>query len=158
MPLIGSFALLLALTLAAYSFVAGAIALYRKDDRLGETARRAGIACWAAVTIGGVALVMAAVGNDFSVAYILHHSNRDLPIAYKFAALWSGQEGSLLFWAWLLSTYALVLRLRYKVDPQLFAHASAIIAAVQVFFLLLVNFAANPFGLVTGTIPPTAMD
>ncbi len=117
MPLIGSFALLLALALAGYSFIAGALALYRKDDRLGETARRAGVACWAAVTIGGVALVMAAVGNDFSVAYILHHSNRDLPIAYKFAALWSGQEGSLLFWAWLLSTYALVLRLRYKVDP-----------------------------------------
>jgi len=153
MPLIGSFALLLALALAGYSFVAGALGLYRKDDRLGETARRAGIACWAAVTIAGLALVMAALGNDFSVAYILHHSNRDLPVAYKFAALWSGQEGSLLFWAWLLSSYALVLRLRYKVDPQLFSHASAIIAAVQVFFLLLVNFAANPFGLVSGTIP-----
>ena len=153
MPLIGSFALLLALALAGYSFIAGAFGLYRKDDRLVETARRAGIACWAAVTIGGVALVMAAVGNDFSVAYILHHSNRDLPIAYKFAALWSGQEGSLLFWAWLLSSYALVLRLRYKVDPKLFAYASAIIASVQVFFLLLVNFAANPFGLVSGTIP-----
>ena len=97
--------------------------------------------------------MIAALGNDFSVAYILHHSNRDLPIAYKFAALWSGQEGSLLFWAWLLSTYALVLRLRYKVDPQLTAHASAIIAAVQVFFLLLVNFAAHPFGLVSGQIP-----
>src|ERR1700761_6333089 len=144
MPLIGSFALLLALALAAYSFIAGAIALYRKDDRLGETARRAGIACWAAVTIGGVALVMAAVGNDFSVAYILHHSNRDLPIAYKFAALWSGQEGSLLFWAWLLSSYALVLRLRHKTDVKLFAHASVIVAAVQVFFLAVVNFAAHP--------------
>ena len=48
MPQIGSFALLLALALAAYSFVAGSLALYRKDDRLGETARRAGIACWAA--------------------------------------------------------------------------------------------------------------
>src|SRR5450631_4806050 len=153
MPLIGSFALLLALALAAYSFIAGSLALYRKDDRLGETARRAGIACWAAVTVAAVALVIAALGNDFSVAYILHHSNRDLPVAYKFAALWSGQEGSLLFWAWLLSTYALVLRLRYKVDPQLTAHASAIIAAVQVFFLLLVNFAAHPFGLVSGQIP-----
>jgi cytochrome c-type biogenesis protein CcmF len=153
MPLIGSFALLLALALAAYTLIAGALALYRKDDRLGETARRAGIACWAAVTVAGVALVIAAIGNDFSVAYILHHSNRDLPVAYKFAALWSGQEGSLLFWAWLLSTYALVLRLRYKVDKQLFSYASAIIAGVQVFFLLLVNFAANPFGLVTGTIP-----
>src|SRR5665811_915986 len=153
MPQIGSFALLLALALAAYSFVAGSLALYRKDDRLGETARRAGIACWAAVTVAAVALVIAALGNDFSVAYILHHSNRDLPIAYKFAALWSGQEGSLLFWAWLLSTYALVLRLRYKVDPQLFAYASSIIAAVQVFFLSLINFAANPFGLVQGAQP-----
>ncbi|MGA7458702.1 MAG: heme lyase CcmF/NrfE family subunit [Candidatus Korobacteraceae bacterium] len=153
MPLIGSFALLLALALAGYSFIAGVMGLARKDDRLGETARRAGIASWAAVTIAGLALVMAALGNDFSVAYILHHSNRDLPIAYKFAALWSGQEGSLLFWAWLLSTYALVLRMRYKVDPQLFAHASVIIAAVQVFFFSLINFAANPFGLVSGTIP-----
>jgi cytochrome c-type biogenesis protein CcmF len=153
MPQIGSFTLLLALALAAYSFIAGALALWRKDDRLGETARRAGIACWAAVTVAAVALVIAAFGNDFSVSYIMHHSNRDLPIAYKFAALWSGQEGSLLFWAWLLSTYALVLRLRYKVDPQLTAYASAIIAAVQVFFLLLVNFAAHPFGLVSGQIP-----
>ncbi len=153
MPQIGSFTLLLALALAAYSFIAGVLGLFRKDDRLGETARRAGIASWAAVTVAGLALVMAALGNDFSVAYILHHSNRDLPVAYKFAALWSGQEGSLLFWAWLLSSYALVLRLRYKVDPQLFAYASAIIAAVQVFFLLLINFAANPFGLVAGTIP-----
>src|ERR1035438_9998832 len=148
MPQIGSFTLLLALSLAVYSFAAGALALYRKDDRLGETARRAGIACWAAVTIASMALVLAAFGNDFSVAYILHHSNRDLPIAYKFAALWSGQEGSLLLWAWLLSTYGLVMRLRYKVDPQLTAYASAIVAAVQVFFLLLVNFAAHPFGLV----------
>ena len=73
MPQIGSFALLLALALAAYSFLAGSLALYRKDDRLGETARRAGISCWAAVTVAAVALVIAALGNDFSVAYILHH-------------------------------------------------------------------------------------
>jgi cytochrome c-type biogenesis protein CcmF len=117
MPQLGSFTLLLALALAVYSLGAGALALHCKDDRLGETARRAGIACWAAVTIAALALVMAAFGNDFSVAYILHHCNRDLPIAYKFAALWSGQEGSLLLWAWLLSTYGLVMRLRYKVDP-----------------------------------------
>jgi cytochrome c-type biogenesis protein CcmF len=46
-----------------------------------------------------------------------------------------------------------VLRLRYKVDPQLFGLRFGIIAAVQVFFLLLINFAANPFGLVSGTDP-----
>ena len=63
-----------------------------------------------------VALVYAAFPNDFSVAYILHHSNRALPGPYKFAALWSGQEGSLLLWAWLLAAYGFVLRLRHKVD------------------------------------------
>ena len=44
----------------------------------------------------------------------------------------------------LLSGYALVLRVRHKVDTRLVAHASVIIAAVQIFFLLLVNFAAPP--------------
>jgi cytochrome c-type biogenesis protein CcmF len=153
MPQIGSFSLLLALALAVYSFLIGAFALYRKDELLSETARRAGIACWVAVVAAAAALVVAALGNDFSLAYIMHHSNRALPTPYKFAALWSGQEGSLLFWALLLSTYGFVLRVRHKVDVQLTAYASVVIAAVQVFFLMLVNFAAHPFAIVTGTIP-----
>ncbi len=153
MPQIGSFSLLLALALAVYSFLIGAFALYRKDELLSETARRAGIACWVAVVAAAAALVVAALSNDFSLAYIMHHSNRALPTPYKFAALWSGQEGSLLFWALLLSTYGFVLRVRHKVDVQLTAYASVVIAAVQVFFLMLVNFAAHPFAIVTGTIP-----
>ena len=154
MPQIGSYCLLLALALSVYTFAAGIIAVFRRDERLAETARRAGVAVFMAVTAASLALVFAAFRDDFSLAYILHHSNRDLPVQYKFAALWSGQEGSLLFWCWLLSTYGLVLRLRHKVDTRLVAHASIIIAAVQIFFLLLVNFAAHPFALVAGTIPP----
>jgi cytochrome c-type biogenesis protein CcmF len=154
MPEIGSFALLLALALSGYSFIAGIVAAVYGQERLGETARRAGVAVWAAVTLAAAALVFSAFRNDFSVAYILHHSNRDLPAPYKFAALWSGQEGSLLFWAFLLSTYALILRLRHKVESRLVAFASIILAGVQVFFLLLVNFAANPFAMVQGAVAP----
>ncbi len=154
MALIGSFALVLALALSLYSFAGGAIALVFQNDprsaRLGETARRAGIAIFGAVFLAAVALVVAAFRDDFTIAYIFHHSNRDLPAPYKFAVLWSGQEGSLLFWSLLLSGYAFVLRLRHKTDPRLFAYASVIIAAVQVFFLALVNFAAKPFGLIEG--------
>jgi cytochrome c-type biogenesis protein CcmF len=156
MSQIGSFALLLTLALCAYSFLAGILALVNKgpgSERLGETARRAGIASFAIVFLAAVVLVVAAFQNDFSIAYIFHHSNRDLPAPYKFATLWSGQEGSLLFWALLLSAYGLVLRLRYKTDVRLFAYASVIIAAVQVFFLLLLNFAANPFGVMQGSLP-----
>jgi cytochrome c-type biogenesis protein CcmF len=156
MSQIGSFALLLALALSAYSFLAGALALARPgsgSERLGETARRAGIATFALVFLAAVVLVTSAFQDDFSIAYIYHHSNRDLPAPYKFATLWSGQEGSLLFWSLLLAAYGLVLRLRHKTDTQLFAYASAIIAAVQIFFLLLLNFAAHPFALMTGTLP-----
>jgi cytochrome c-type biogenesis protein CcmF len=157
MSQVGSFALLIALVLSVYSLVAGVLALIREgpqSERLGETARRAGIATFAAVLLASIVLVMAAFRDDFSIAYILHHSNRDLPAPYKFATLWSGQEGSLLFWSLLLATYGFVLRLRHKTDQRLFAYASVIIAAVQIFFLLLLNFAAHPFAMVVGEIPP----
>ena len=157
MPALGSFTLLLGLALAVYSLVAGALALLRvheNADRLGETARRAGIGVFLAVSAAMVALIAATYQNDFTVAYIFHHSNRALPLIYKCSALWSGQEGSLLFWAFLLSTYGFVLRVRHKVDVRLVAHASVILAAVQVFFLLLLNLAANPFAMMVGNLPP----
>ena len=156
MSQIGSFVLLLALALSGYSFFVGMAGLFRKDSLsavISETARRAGIATFIAVLIASGILVNAAFQNDFSIAYIYHHSNRDLPAPYKFATLWSGQEGSLLFWSLLLSGYGFVLRLRHKTDERLFAHASVILAAVQVFFLLLLNFAARPFAVMQGQLP-----
>jgi cytochrome c-type biogenesis protein CcmF len=162
MPAFGSFALLVALALSGYNLLAGAVALRQlatgrryaiAPERLAETARRAGIASFFATACAAFALVWAAFTNDFSVAYIAEHSNRALPWAYKFAALWSGQEGSLLLWAFLLSAYGFVLRARHKVDVKLTAYASTILAGIQVFFLLLVNIAATPFSLVTGAIP-----
>ena len=156
MAQIGSFALLFALACSAYCAIAGVIALVNKKafaPPLGETARRAGIATFALVFLAALLLVVAAFENNFSIAYIFHHSNRDLPAPYKFAVLWSGQEGSLLFWALLLSAYGLVLRLRYKTDVRLFASASVVIAAVQVFFLLLLVLAARPFAVMQGPMP-----
>jgi cytochrome c-type biogenesis protein CcmF len=167
MPEFGSFALLLALALSAYTLVFGAIALWKSRGaagytaggdgvgRLGETARRAGIASFVALSSAAFALVWASFTNDYSVSYILHHTNRELNTAYKFSALWSGQEGSLLLWAWLLSSYGFVLRMRHKVDVRLSAYASTILAGVQIFFLLLLNFAAPPFAIQPG---PVAQD
>ena len=126
--------------------------LRQSSDRIAETARRAGLTVFVAVLLAAICLVISAFNNDFRIAYIFHHSNRDLPGPYKFATLWSGQEGSLVFWSLLLSGYAFVLRLRYKTDPRLFAYASVVLAGVQIFFLSLVNFAANPFGLLEGPL------
>jgi len=169
MPEFGSFCLLLALILTVYNFFVGGFALWgatqgglrataipeARWNRLGETARRAGIASFVVLCCAAFALVWAAFTNDFSVEYIRAHSNIALNPAYKFAALWSGQEGSLLLWAWLLSAYGFVLRARHRVDVRLSAFASVILAAVQVFFLLLLTVVAPPFSIAPGAV---AMD
>ena len=163
MPSFGSFSLLLALALSVYSLFAGALALWAiahgrplavAPERLRETSRRAGIASFVVISCAAFALIWAAFTNDFSVDYILHHTNRALNPMYKFSALWSGQEGSLLLWAWLLSAYGFVLRLRQKVDITLTAYASTILAGIQIFFLLLLVFAAPPFAIVAGGVVP----
>ena len=164
MPEFGSFSLLIALMLSAYTLFAGGFSLWRsqrqfagtaalaQSSRLQETARRAGICTFLAVSCAAFALVYAAFTNDYSLSYILHYTNRELPTAYKFSALWSGQEGSLLLWSWLLATYGFVLRIRHKVDVRLSAYASTILSSVQVFFLLLLVFAAPPFALEPGPL------
>src|SRR5579863_3995711 len=162
MATFGSFALLIALALAAYNLLAGALALRVlatgqslaiSPERLADTARRAGIAGFVAISAAAFALVWSAFTNDYSITYILEHTNRALPAPYKFSALWSGQEGSLLLWALLLGTYGFILRLTHKTDVKLYAYAGTILAAMQVFFLLILNFAAPPFSLFRGQIP-----
>ena len=162
MATFGSLSLLIALALAAYNLFGGAVALRLlatgqpapiAPERLADTARRAGIAAFFAVTAAAIALVWSVFTNDFSITYIMEHSNRALDVKYKFAALWSGQEGSLLLWCWLLATYGFVLRLRHKTDVKLYAYAGTILSGIQVFFLAVVNFAAPPFALLRGSIP-----
>src|SRR5260370_31758975 len=100
MAQIGSFVLLLALALSVYSFLAGLVALSRSDhgsERLGETARRAGIAVFGTVLLAAVVPVICAFQDNFSLAYIFHHSNPHLPPPSQFATVRSGQQGPLLF-------------------------------------------------------------
>ena len=167
MPEFGSFCLLLALILTAFNFLVGSFALWPAGmrwlgralgipennlNRLGEYARRAGIASFFVLCCAAFALVWAALTNDFSVEYIRAHSNIALNPAYKFAAMWSGQEGSLLLWAWLLGAYGFVVRMRHRVDVRLSAFASVILAAIQVFFVLLLVVAAPPFSIAPGPV------
>ena len=167
MPQFGSFSLLLALILTGYNLVVGGVSLWGATPagfritavpegswkRLGETARRAGMGSFVALCCAAFALVWAAFTNDFSVEYIRAHSNIALNPAYKFAALWSGQEGSLLLWAFLLSAYGFVLRVRHKIDVRLSAFASTILAGIQLFFVLLLVVGAPPFSIHPGPVP-----
>jgi cytochrome c-type biogenesis protein CcmF len=144
----GSFALLLALLAAVYAFVAGIVGIVTRRTVLTKSARNAGMAVFGLVTLAVASLEYFFFTDNFTMAYVAEHSNRALPLFYKFAALWSGQEGSLLFWSWLLSIYAFsALFLNRKKHPELMPYVGVVLAGVQTFFLTLNNFVATPFNV-----------
>ena len=151
MDILGSLALLLAFLAAVYAVVAGIVGILTRRILLTKSARNAGMAVFVLVTIAVACLEYFFFTNNFSLAYVAEHSNTALPPYYKFAALWAGQEGSLLLWTWLLSGYAFfVLFLNRKRHPELMPYAGVVMAGVQTFFLTLNNFVATPFQVIAG--------
>ena len=143
---IGYFSLCLALVAAAYSTVASVVGDRRKHLALIRSGENSSLAVCGLLTVSVLALWHALLGHDFQIQYVAENSNRAMPLLYVVAALWGGQNGSLLFWGWLLSVYiaALVLinRGRYR---ALMPCAVATLAATSFFFILLSLFAADPF-------------
>jgi cytochrome c-type biogenesis protein CcmF len=143
---LGSLAILLALCVAAYAVAASVAGRLKRNPFLVVSGQRAVYAVWALLTLAAGTLVFALMSGDFRFAYVAEHSNRTMPVLYKFAAWWGGQEGSLLFWSWLLSTYSAVVvftnRGRHR---NLMPYVVGVLSAVQCFFLVLNNFIANPF-------------
>jgi cytochrome c-type biogenesis protein CcmF len=149
--ILGSLALLLAFLAAVYAVVAGIAGILRRRILLTKSARNAGMAVFVLVTVAVACLEYFFFTNNFSLAYVAEHSNTALPPYYKFAALWAGQEGSLLLWTWLLSGYAFfVLFLNRKRHPELMPYTGVVLAGVQTFFLTLNNFVATPFQVIAG--------
>ena len=148
MDSLGSFALLLALCISAYAVAAALLGVWKQKLLLQQSAERATIAVGGLVLIATGCLVVSLLGDDFRLAAVASHSNRALPVFFKFSALWSGQEGSLLWWSCILACYsALAVLLNRRSYRHLMPFAVATLMSVQFFFLLLNNFSANPFRL-----------
>ncbi len=146
MDVFGSFALILAFVCALYAFVGGIAAIITRHPLLIKSARQAGIAVCGLIFTATLSLVYLFFTDNYSVAYVVSHSNRDLSTFFKIAALWSGQEGSLLFWSFLLAVYVVSVLLTYRnKNGELMPYVGVILAGVQLFFLTISNFVASPF-------------
>ncbi len=143
---LGSLAILLAFCAAIYAAVASITGRIKRKPFLVVSGARAVYAVWSLITIGAAILVFAIMTGDFRFAYVAEHSNKAMPILYKFTAWWGGQEGSLLFWSWLLSTYAAVVTYtNRRKHRDMMPYVIGVLATIQTFFLMLNNFIANPF-------------
>ena len=117
-PEIGHFALTLALFLALIQGVLPILGAARGDAVLMGLARPAALGQFVFVALAFGCLTQAFLSNDFSVLYVAEHSNSQLPMEYRFAAVWGGHEGSLLLWTFILTLWTVAVSLFSKRLPE----------------------------------------
>ena len=96
---------------AAFACLAGAARPERRVRWAGTWAARISVL---ALTLAAAVLAWALYHKDFSFAYVAQYSNTALPWHYSLSALWVGQAGSLLLWAWLMGLLALLFHWRSR--------------------------------------------
>ncbi|WP_435275212.1 heme lyase CcmF/NrfE family subunit [Psychrobium sp. nBUS_13] len=116
-----------------------------------------GMFFFAAVSYG--LLTYSFITDDFSVAYIAHQSNTELPIQYKIAAVFGGHEGSLLFWVLTLCVWTLALAATSRQLEEAFvARVLSILGLVAAGFFLFTLLTSNPFDRILFDIPTQGRD
>ncbi|MBN1946161.1 MAG: cytochrome c biogenesis protein CcsA [Bradymonadales bacterium] len=137
---------MIALWAAIASFWAAIASVGRGRWRYRLVARQGVYLVFGGVAVASAALLHAFVTHDFSLKVVFQYSDRAMPGLYLVAALWGGQQGSLLLWALALTGFsaAVVAGFRSEED-ELAPWIMAVLMAIAAFFLLLLLFVSNPF-------------
>src|SRR6202158_247724 len=145
---IGALAILLAFCLAAYAVIGSIIGKLKKSPFLIVSGQRAVYAMWLLLTVASGLLIYSLLTGDFRLAYVAAHTDQSMSSIDKFTAWWGGQEGSLLLWAWLLSTYsAVVVFMNRRKFRDMMPWVTAILMATETFYLILIAFVLSPFAV-----------
>ncbi len=142
----GYIALFLAAVAALYSTGAFVIGQRIKNQALLRSAGNGLIATFALVSLSVAVLLYGIATHDFSNTYIASYTSTDMSLPYLVSALWAGNDGSLLFWAWLVSLFAFVsLLVNRSKARELVHYSSAVMMGTAAFFVIVVITAASPF-------------
>lgn len=127
---------------------------WRGDARLVDMAVRGIHVSSVALTLAIVVLGVAFYLDDFRIEYVSGHSSLDQPRIFAVTAIWGGMEGSLLLWAWFVALFAsgVIIQNRWRY-PEFVPWVTATFAAVNIFFLGVINFHSNPFSVVSTAVP-----
>jgi cytochrome c-type biogenesis protein CcmF len=144
---LGQISLLAALLTAFVLGLVPMIGTYTGNRRFMAVSTTAAlIQCLLLIVSFGI-LTSAFVIQDFSVEYVARNSNSLLPMHYRFSAVWSAHEGSLLLWELILAVWIAAVALFSKRLPEVFrARVLAVLGWISVGFLLFILLTSNPFG------------
>jgi cytochrome c-type biogenesis protein CcmF len=143
---IGNAALMLVFAVAIYSIGAALAGAWTRRESLVRSAENGVLCIFGLTVLASGSLVALFLTDSFGIEYVAGHSNRALPLFYKIAALWAGQEGSLLFWSLVLCLYAAIVIVQNRRENRdLMPYVVPLLLGTILFFNVLNLFVANPF-------------
>jgi cytochrome c-type biogenesis protein CcmF len=151
---LGAGALLAAVVMGGFSALLSFFAGWREADVFVQIGRRAFYAAAAMTAVAAVILEVALLTHDFSLAYVVEHTDLATPMPLIAAGFYGGQEGSLLYWTLILGLLGSAsLVAAAPLGGRVVAYATGILASILTFFLFVLAVIASPFDLLSITPP-----
>jgi len=145
-PELGQLALSLALIVALVQGILPLVGAARGDAAWMGVARPAAQAQALLVAFAFGCLVYSFATNDFSVQYVVQHSNSQLPLHYRIAGAWGGHEGSFLLWCTMLGVWMFAVSLfSAHLPEEMTARVLGVLGLVSAGFIAFMLFTSNPF-------------
>jgi cytochrome c-type biogenesis protein CcmF len=143
---LGHFSLILAFCLTLPQAFFGMVGAATRRDHWMQLASRAAIGHFVFALTSFSCLAYAFLGNDFSVLYVASNSNSELPIFYRFAAVWGAHEGSLLLWMLVQATWTFAVVLFSRNLPiAMTGRVIGVLGFISAGFGLFILMTSNPF-------------
>jgi cytochrome c-type biogenesis protein CcmF len=152
---IGLYALRFALVVAVFGIAAGLHAGLARASDWTRVAERSVYVVFGFVSLAMASLFWALAHHDFQLAYVTQHTARSMALHYRLAALWGGQAGSLMLWAWMLLAYSAgAMYINRNRHRTLMPWVVVMLLVNALFFLVLTNFITSPFEKIPpGNVP-----
>jgi cytochrome c-type biogenesis protein CcmF len=151
---LGIISLILALGFAVYTVVVAVLGAIRDIPHLVASAKRSILAVSFFLILASAALIVSFLTHDFGVSYVAQHSNLAMPWYFTASAFYGGQEGSLLYWALMLSIFSAVFVFTAKRAPAaLVPYVMATLMGIETFLLIVLATVSNPFARLPVPLP-----
>ncbi len=146
LPNIGFGSLVITLIVSLYAIVSALIGVKKNLYKYVESARRALLLSFPLITLTALCIIILLVNQNYEVQYVYNVTSSTMPLYLKITALWGGQAGSLVFWAWLMSIFASAVTLRrWDRDLDMLPWVIIVTSVTLVFFLAMIIAFENPF-------------
>ncbi|TMF48934.1 MAG: heme lyase CcmF/NrfE family subunit, partial [Chloroflexi bacterium] len=151
---LGFIALILAAAFAIFAILAAIVGAQRGNVPLISSAKRGVLAVTFFLLLASASLIASFLTHDFGVSYVAQHSSLSMPWYYTLSAFYGGQEGSLLYWALMLSIFSAIFIFTSKRAPTaLVPYVMATLMSIEIFFLLMLTTVSNPFARLPSPLP-----